>query len=216
MDNDSGRGSRSDEPPPLATVSRLRLDESASRSGIAEDDWYETERLTGQITGRAPSAAATDEPPVTPGGTLVLDWRNPDPAPDAGAAQTLRRSLNRRGRPKVTLRVRRPHNSLRRHPPITAAEAPDRKPAEPRTSDEAEAAVNRHDATRSLLGFRHGPEPVPPKARRALSARVRARIPHLALGRGASVVAITLLAAATATIGIAAALRAYLIRPAPV
>ena len=54
MDNDSGRGSRSDKPPPLATVRRLRLDEYSSRSGAAEDDWYETERLTGQITGRSP------------------------------------------------------------------------------------------------------------------------------------------------------------------
>src|SRR5437763_15874617 len=121
MDNDSGTGRRSDDPPPLATVRRLRLDEYTSRSGAADDDWYETERLSGQITGRARSAAATDEPAVTPGAMLVLDWRNPDPDADAGAAQRLRRSLDRQRRPKVTLRVPRPHNSLRRRRHAAAA-----------------------------------------------------------------------------------------------
>ena len=57
MDNDSGRRSRSDQPPPLATVRPLHLNDVAPDAGAAEDDWYETERLTGLLTGRARSAA---------------------------------------------------------------------------------------------------------------------------------------------------------------
>jgi hypothetical protein len=81
MSNETGRGSRSNEPPPLATVSRLRLDENTSRSGADEVDWYETERLTGQITGGGRSAAAADEPAIAPERTPVLDWRHADPSP---------------------------------------------------------------------------------------------------------------------------------------
>jgi hypothetical protein len=212
MDNDSGRGSRSGKPPPLATVRRLRLNEYTSRSG-AEDDWYETERLTGQITGRAPSAAATDEPALRPKPTLALDWRNPDPGARPSAAQRLRRGLDRRRRAKVTLRFPRPHNSLRRHRRSIAAEVPEGKAAESTTSGAPETVGDRNDATRPLLGFRRGPEPELPKAARASSAKARERVSHPARGRGASIVAATLVAAATATIGIAAALSSSPAKP---
>ena len=207
MDNDSGTGRRSDNPPPLATVRRLRLDGYTSRSGAADDDWYETERLSGQITGRARSAAATDEPAVTPGATLVLDWRNPDPDADAGAPQRLRRSLDRRHRPKVMLRVPRPHNSLRRRRhAAAAAEVPAGEAADSTTSAAPDTSGDRDDAATPLLGFRRAPEPALPKAGPALGAGVRGRVPDLARGRGASIVAATLVAAVTATIGIAVAL----------
>ena len=60
MDNDSGRGSRSNEPPKLAPVRRLHLDDGEGSSATATEEWYETERLTGQITGRrnAPAGRA--------------------------------------------------------------------------------------------------------------------------------------------------------------
>jgi hypothetical protein len=204
MDNDSGRGSRSDKPPPLATVRRLRLDEYTSRSGAAEDDWYETERLTGQITGRAPSTAATDEPAAAPDATLVLDWRNPSPDADAGVAPRRRRSLDRRRRPKVTLRVPRPRNSLRRRwHAATAAEVPAGE-ADSTTSSASEMSGARDDAAAPLLGFRHALDPELPEARRALGARFLERVPRLAWERGASILAATLVAAAA--IGIAAAL----------
>ena len=76
MDNDSGRGSRSNEPPKLATVRRLHLDDGEGSSATATEEWYETERLTGQITGRRnaphgrPASASTDE------ALVVLDWRH--------------------------------------------------------------------------------------------------------------------------------------------
>jgi hypothetical protein len=73
-------------------------------------------------------------------------------------AQRLRRSLNRRPRPKVTLRVPRPHSALRRHPRAIAAEVPDRTAAESRTPTAPETAGNPNDATRPRLGFGHGPE----------------------------------------------------------
>ena len=170
-------------------------------------DWYETERLSGQITGRARSAAATDEPAVTPGATLVLDWRNPDPDADAGAPQRLRRSLDRRHRPKVMLRVPRPHNSLRRRRhAAAAAEVPAGEAADSTTSAAPDTSGDRDDAATPLLGFRRAPEPALPKAGPALGAGVRGRVPDLARGRGASIVAATLVAAVTATIGIAVAL----------
>ena len=81
MESDSGWGSRSDQEEPLpATVRRLRLDEYPTRSrAAAEEDWYETERLTGHITGGAASAAATDQPAISPERTRALDWRYADP-----------------------------------------------------------------------------------------------------------------------------------------
>ena len=60
MDNDPGRGSRSNEPPKLATVRRLHLDDGEGSSATATEDWYETERLTGHITGRARSTSTSD------------------------------------------------------------------------------------------------------------------------------------------------------------
>jgi hypothetical protein len=125
MSNETGRGSRSNEPPPLATVSRLRLDENTSRSGADEVDWYETERLTGQITGGGRSAAAADEPAIAPERTPVLDWRHADPSPIPSAAQRLRRSLARRRRPNVTLRVPWPDGALRRHRRTAATSVPE-------------------------------------------------------------------------------------------
>lgn len=217
MDNDSGRGSRSDKPPPLATVRRLCLEDDTSGSGATADDWYETERLTGQITGRTRSAVATDKPTVAPGATVALDWRNPDPPADAGTAQRLRRSLGRRRRPrpKVTLRVPRPHNSLRqrRHP--AAAEGPTNEPAASSTSTAPETSGNRDDAAAPLLGFRHGSESGLPKAGRAPGARIRERVPRLAWGSGVSIAAGTLVTAVTATIGIAVALGGSPAKPRP-
>ena len=83
MDDDPSWGDRSHEPPPLAPVRRLRLGDAEGPTSAGEE-WYETERLTGQITGRAAS-----EPPVdrqAPGqdqGPVLLDWR-----PRAGHAST--------------------------------------------------------------------------------------------------------------------------------
>jgi len=78
--NDRGREHRSNEPQ-LATVRRLHLDDGDGSTTTATEEWYETERLTGQITGRArhaPPAPAQNAAPV------VLDWRHAEPpAPPA-------------------------------------------------------------------------------------------------------------------------------------
>ena len=207
MGNDSGRGSRSDKPP-LATVRRLCLEDDTSGSGATADDWYETERLTGQITGRARSSAGSDKPAVAPEATVALDWRNPAPAADAGAAQRLRRSLGRRRRPrpKVTLRVPRPHNSLRQRRRAAAAEGPTNEPAESSRSTALGTSSDRGVAALPRLWLRHGTDSVLPKAGRALGARIRERVPRLAWGSRASIAAGTLVAAVTAAIGIAVAL----------
>jgi hypothetical protein len=50
MDTDSGRGSEPNEPPKLANVSRLHSDDAEASNATTNEEWYETERLSGQIT----------------------------------------------------------------------------------------------------------------------------------------------------------------------
>ena len=206
MDNDSGRGSRSDQPPPLAMVRRLRPDEHAARSVTAEDDWYETERLTEQITGGARTTAVSDEPASEPEPTLMLDWRNPDQGPAPSAAQRLRRSLQRRRGLKVTLRLPRADRRLRRGRQTTATMTPESRPVVSPTPTEPEATAHRIDPAHSPLGFRHRPQHAQPRPERRLLARVRERLPHPGYTRRAAIPILTLVATATATIGILSAI----------
>jgi hypothetical protein len=98
MGNDPGRGGRSDEPPPLATVRRLHLDD-VDGSAAATDEWYETERLTGHITGGARSAPTADRPaPSQAAAPVVLDWRHASAGPPPTALQRLGRTLASRPR----------------------------------------------------------------------------------------------------------------------
>jgi hypothetical protein len=211
MSNETGRGSRSNEPPPLATVSRLSIDENTPRSGADEADWYETERLTGQITGGGRSAAAADEPAIAPERTPVLDWRHADPSPIPSAAQRLRRSLARRRRPNVTLRVPWPDGPLRRHRQTAATSVPEGETPVSPTSTTPPTAAHPTDPARLLLGFRHDPEHPKPKARRPL--RARARKPRLVSGRHARIVPLAIVSTVAATIAIAVALSASPTRP---
>jgi len=206
MDNDSGRGSRSDQPPPLATVRPLHLNELTAGAGAAEDDWYETERLTGQITGRAQSAAATEEPPAALEPPPTLDWRHADPEPPPSATQRLRRGLGRRRGPRAALRLPRAERWLRGHRETTATHVPASTPSEVPALAATEAVARPDDSARPTLGFRHGSEHEEPTPRRPLGARIRAQMPRLAWARDARIVGITLVMAAAATIGIAAAL----------
>ena len=211
MSNDTGRGSRSNEPPPLATVSRLSIDENTPRPGADEADWYETERLTGQITGGGRSAAAADEPAIAPERTPVLDWRHADPSPIPSAAQRLRRHLARRRRPNLTLRVPWPDGPLRRHRQTATPGVPDGETPVSPTSTTPPTAAHPTDPTRLRLGFRHAPEHPEPKARQPL--RARARKPRLVSGRHASIVALAIVITVAATIAIAVALSASPTRP---
>jgi hypothetical protein len=111
MDNDSGRGSRSNEPPKLATVRRLHLDETEGSSATATEEWYETERLTGQITGGR-SAPPVDQPaPLRDEALVALDWRHAESAPPPTALQRLGRSLADRGHRVVSLFALAGHHS---------------------------------------------------------------------------------------------------------
>ena len=108
MDNDPGRGSRSNEPPKLATVRRLHLDDGEGSSATATEDWYETERLTGHITGRARSTSTIDRAaPSQNEAPAVLDWRHAEATPPPTALERLRRSLERRRRPQLAFRAPR-------------------------------------------------------------------------------------------------------------
>jgi hypothetical protein len=208
MESDSGWGSRSDqEQPPPATVRRLRLDEYPTRSrAAAEEDWYETERLTGHITGGAASAAATDQPAISAERTRALDWRHADPTPTPSAAQRLRSRFTRRRHRRLTLRVPRRDESPRRDQPRAGTRVTDSEAPESPTLTTPPTAARRTEPAGLFLGFRHGPEPTEPKAKRPL--RARARGPSLVSGRLASVVALVLVSTVAATIGIAIALSA--------
>jgi hypothetical protein len=99
MDNDSGRESEPNEPPKLANVSRLHLDDVEASDATTNEEWYETERLSGQITGRTPSDLPIDRPPPTQNGApVVLDWRHAESVPTPTALERLAHSLTRRNR----------------------------------------------------------------------------------------------------------------------
>ena len=99
MDNDSGRGSEPNEPPKLANVSRLHLDDVEGSDATTNEEWYETERLSGQITGRTPSDLPIDHPAPAQNETpVVLDWRHAESVPPPTALERLAHSLTRRNR----------------------------------------------------------------------------------------------------------------------
>lgn len=93
MGNGRGRDQSHEPGEPGAIVRPLHPPEPEA-NGVLEDDWYETERLTGQITGRA--LAGRD----TPGkeGAVRLDWRREDSAPPPSALERLERRLKDRER----------------------------------------------------------------------------------------------------------------------
>src|ERR1019366_10398905 len=121
MGNDSGRGSRSNEPPKLAPVRRPHLDDGEGSSATATEDWYETERLTGQITGRTRSTSTVDRPaPSQNEAPVILDWRHAEPTPPPSALERLRRGLERRRHPRLAFRAPR-RDSWRRRGDLAAA-----------------------------------------------------------------------------------------------
>lgn len=96
---DSGRGSRPNEPGKLAIVRWLHLDDGDGSITTATEEWYETERLTGQITGGARSHAPGDRPaPANDRAPLVLDWRHAEATPPPTALERLGHSLDLRYR----------------------------------------------------------------------------------------------------------------------
>ena len=200
MDNDSGRGSRSNEPPKLATVRRLHLDDGEGSSATATEEWYETERLTGQITGRARSASPTDRTaPSQNEAPVILDWRHTEATTPPTALQRLGQRLGRRnlhGSREFEPRRQnddQPITPARQLQPATLAAATEEPPPAPRE----QAAAHEHDAAppsgpRLSLREREDQPPEHPKRRFAPRARVRVHRDRLDLRRGALVRAVLL------------------------
>jgi len=106
MSNDTGRGNWPEERPTRASVRHLHADEADGSSTTTTEEWYETERLAGQITGGGRTAA-----PAFPhsGAPAVLEWRHAELAPAPSALQRLGRSLANRGHRVVSkTQARRP------------------------------------------------------------------------------------------------------------
>ena len=207
MSDSSGKESGSHEPPPLGTVRRLRRDQFDMPSAAAEDDWYETERLTGQITGRMRGATAVDAPAPQP--TPVLDWRHTEPSRAPTAAQRVRRNLERRRGPRV------PGSWLRRGRQNTATPREGEPSFASSDPDESAAARPENEVAHApALGLRHGyPEATPA---RSLRARINGReLTTFASGRAASAAALAVAAIATAAIGIASAVGGGVTKPRP-
>jgi hypothetical protein len=102
---------RPEERSARGSVRSLFADE-AEGAAIAAEEWYETERLTGQITGRAP---ATDRPePAQHRIPLALEWRHAEVSPSPNRLVRLRRRLER---------GHRRANATEGHVPVTASRA---------------------------------------------------------------------------------------------
>ena len=201
MSNSSGRENGSPERPPLGTVRCLRVEEQLSRSSIAEEDWYETERLTGQITGGSRRATTAEEPALADEPIVALDWRDALPSGPPSKSHRFRRSLRRREGPKraaswLRAKMRSTDTGvLEREAPLSLPEP-----------DGSAAACAKADVSRApVLELRHG-YPDATAARSAWARISEGAVSALRRGRAARVAALTLAAAAAAVVAIASAL----------
>ena len=184
MGNDSGRGSRSNEPPKLATVRQLHLDGAEGSSATATDEWYETERLTGQITGRRNTPAIDQPTPPQSEALAVLDWRHASPPPPPRVRERLGAPIASAGRrvsrclaAATALRRRRPARSaddggswarergLSLRPSRRSGSSSADTPRAPTNAEAKETAASAQgaqrtdelrDGGRSSLDWRHG------------------------------------------------------------
>jgi len=196
MGNDPGRGGRSDEPPPLATVRRLHLDDVDGSGATATAEWYETERLTGHIIGGARSAPTADRPaPSQATAPVLLDWRqapaDPPPTPLQRLGRTLAARPRRRGPqdsdvPPARTRGAQPASVLATASQI---EPPTIEPEE----DEPRAKETAAPPSGPRIGLRESADASGPEHR-----------PHPRLRRAAIVIAVVLSVAAVSVIGIVA------------
>ena len=107
----TGKQTGPEERSARGSVRSLFADE-AEGGAIAAEEWYETERLTGQITGRA---GATDRPePAQHRVPLALEWRHAEVSPSPNRLVRLRRTLER-GNRRAT--------ATEGHVPVTASRA---------------------------------------------------------------------------------------------
>ena len=94
------------EPPGGAARTRqrppLHAHERHGSGATATEDWYETERLTGHITGRAPTNTVASPPTSTEDELpAILDWRQTEVLPAPNLLERLSRNISsRRLRPR--------------------------------------------------------------------------------------------------------------------
>lgn len=210
MDTDSGRGSRSEEQPPLAMVRRLHLDELGPGAGIAEDDWYETERLTGHITGRARSNPGLEQR-LQEAPAVVLDWRHTAATPPSTVLGEWRRALawrrRRWQRPRFPLRGAklRTWAEHRRSGAVGSAHPT----ASFTAAQTAQHPVGGHiaDAAAGVprLELRHAAEPAARDTPRSLHRAIAAKRPSWRWGSGAIAAAFAIGSVAAGTAGIVSA-----------
>ena len=207
MGNDPGRGgSRSDEPPPLATVRQLHVDDADGSGVTATEEWYETERLTGHITGSAHSTAPVHRPaPAQQGAPVVLDWRHAAPATPPTARERLGRTLaERRSR-------RRSRESQDTDVLAARTRAIERATLEAASQVEQPPALDREDDDHALdaavwsgprIGLREPADPIARPKRRSPSGDERGG--HSRLRRALIVIAVVLSVAAVSVVAIVA------------
>lgn len=213
LDRDSGRGRRSNEPPTLAPVRRLHLDDGDGSSATDTDEWYETERLTGQITGRARDAAPVDPPAPEQNddAPVVLDWRRAPAVPSPTALQRLRRSVTSRSgyrRPRADSQDAEVPPSARARDvqqEVLATASQVQPPAAPEQAEPAADEIRAAPPGGPRIGLRGDTELAPPRAKRRAAMRTfaRERSHHLRLGRTMILCAVVLCLAAASAIGIA-------------
>jgi hypothetical protein len=221
MGNDSGRGSRSDEPPQLANVRRLHLDDVEGPSATATEEWYETERLTGQITGGARSAAPIDPPaPSQDEAPVVLDWRHAAAVAPPTALERLRTLAarryrrHRRGIPDADVPSPARARGVQRAVLATANQVQPPRLA-PQEDEPAADEIRATPPSGPRIGLRESADRAPqrPKRRSAPSASGRERDTHPRLRRGVIVSAVVLSVAAASVIAIASQMNSTAARP---
>ena len=214
MDNDSGRGSRPDEPPKLATVRHLHLDDVEGSRATATEEWYETERFAGQITGRTRSAAPIDRPPASWNETpVVLDWRHGQAVPPPTALERLWQSLDlryRRRRRELTAGRQEPSaraRGTRRAMPAGASEAAP-PPLAPQADGPAADEVSTVRPNGPQIALRGAAGQAPERAK-----RLSAPLSDPRLRRWALVSVVVLSVAALSGVGIASQMDGIAAKP---
>ena len=106
----TGRGTGPEERSVRGSVRSLFPHEAEGAGAIGTEEWYETERLTGQITGRA---RASDRPePAEHQMPIALKWRHAEASPPPSRLVRLRRRLERGHRRTA---------AIESHVPVTAS-----------------------------------------------------------------------------------------------
>ena len=210
----TGRGTGPDKRSVRGSVRSLFPPEAEGAGAIATEEWYETERLTGQITGRgrslkttASSALGHDEAPP------VLDWRHADVLPAPTRLERIRGSVDR-GRRRLRAGM---GGNVRGSAPIRASRRPrlhrsSGEPTVPRGSEQDQhpvAKIGTGPSSSPSTASGHVPARMPERLewRSAPGSNPRERTNRLRLRTAATLAAVALSLVATAVVAISLATR---------